>query len=223
MANKRGRASALETAQDAVIVSAEQLRQRRPISVYRMAKFSGARGEYLCLVRSISSRSLTAQTRASVVVGERIMFDFGNEAKECTVGSVDGGCIGVTFDEPVDVQAWLDSGDGQHRRAAPRISIAARARLQIGNQILFVTARNISQDGIGIETDDILVEGDALKVALRGWHGAIAGTITRVEGDFAAIRFLQPLGFEALSEWLAGAAALRQTPLGEGGYDLARS
>jgi len=223
MTNKRGRASTPGDVQDAVIVSAEELRLRRPISVYRMAKFSSTRGEFLCLVKSISSRSLSAQTLASVTPGERITFDFGNACMECTVSAVDGDGISVAFDEPVDVQSWLDTGGPRHRRAAPRIAIHGRARLQIGNQILFVTARDISQEGLGIETEDILVEGDALKVALRGWHGAIAGTIARVQGDFAAVRFLQPLGFDALSEWLAGGASGFQPPADGTGYELATS
>jgi len=205
-----------------VLVSVEELRQRRPISVYRAGKVVARRGELLCLVRSISSRALVAETRHALSAGERVAFDLGNASREGTVSAAENGTISIAFDAPIDVQAWLDAGGPQHRRAGPRIAVEARARLQLGSQVLFVVVRNISQEGLGIETEDILAEGDELKVALRGWHGTIPGTISRVAGDFAAIRFHRPLGFDVLSDWLAEHGQLRGHP-GEGGYEIARS
>jgi hypothetical protein len=221
MANKAKRTSMREDVQDTVLVSEEELRQRRPISVYRVAKFSSARGENLCLIRTISARALTAETCSALIVGERVSFDFGDGPVAATVTALDEAGVAAAFDEPIDVTMSLVAVSAQQRRAAARIGIDTRARLQIANQILFVTARDISQEAIGIETQDILMEGDAVAVALRGWHGAIAGTVTRVDRDTAAIHFLQPIGFGDLAEWLATHGCDRPAPV-EFGYERVR-
>ena len=211
MANSTKQRAIQEAAQDKVLVSEEELRQRRPISVYRVAKFSSTRGENLCLIRTISARTLTAETCAPLSVGERVAFDFGNGPIPSTVTAVEPGSASVAFDDPIDVTASLVAVSARQRRAAARIAIHLRARLQIGSQTLFVTARDISQEAIAIETQDILMEGDAVAVALRGWKGAIPGTVTRADRGAAAIRFLQPLAFGPLGEWLATHAAAPET------------
>lgn len=209
MTIKTRRAPRASAPSDSVIVSEEELRQRRPISVYRAARLVAGQGEYLCVIKSISSRTLAAETHARLAPGDRIRIELGQDLVAATITGAEGAMISCLFDEAIDVQSWLGAEGAQHRRTAPRIAIDARARVQIGNQLLFVKARDISQEGIGIETQDILMEGDELMIALRGWHGPIAGTIVRVDGDFAGIRFLQPLGFRALSEWLGTSGCTR--------------
>ena len=221
MANRTRRRSIQQSVEDSVLVSEEELRQRRPISVYRVAKFSTTRGENLCLIRTISARTLTAETCTLLSVGERAAFDFGSGPIPSTVTAIEPGVVAVSFDDPIDVTTSLVAVSARQRRAAARIAIDVRARLQIGNQTLFVTARDISQEAIAIETQDILMEGDAVAVALRGWTGAIPGTVTRVDRDAAAIRFLQPLAFSALGEWLASHGAASD-PV-ELGYERART
>ena len=138
-----------------------------------------------------------------MTAGEHASVDFGNGPIPSTVTAAEQGSVSLSFDEPIDVTATLVAVSAGQRRAAARVPIDVRARLQIGSQTLFVTARDISQEAIAIETQDILLEGDAVAVALRGWSGPIAGTVTRVDRDAAAIHFLQPLAFSALGEWLA--------------------
>jgi hypothetical protein len=200
---------------DNVIVSEDELRQRRPISVYRAAKLVTSLGEFLCVIKSISSRTVVAETHVRLTPGERLRIELGHDLVAATTTSAEGGTIALLFDDSIDVQSWLGADGAQHRRTAPRIAIDVRARVQIGNQLLFVKARNISQEGMGIETQDILMEGDELMIALRGWQGPIAGSIVRVDGDFAGIRFLQPIGFRALSEWLGQSGCVRP-PVGTG-------
>lgn len=202
MSTKSKRAPRAAAIADAVVVTEEELRQRRPISVYRAAKLASGRGEHLCVVKSISSRSFVAESHARVAPGERVRIELGDRMIAATITALEARGIAAVFDETIDVQAWLGAEGTQHRRTAPRIAIDARARLQIGNQLLFVRARDISQEGLGVETRDMVMGGDALIVGLRGWHGPIPGAITRIDGDFAGIHFLQPLSFQALSEWL---------------------
>ena len=219
MSTKTRRAPRISAAGDNVIVSEEELRQRRPISVYRAAKMATGRGETLCVVKSISSRTVIVETHVQVAAGERVRIELGNALVSSTVNGVDGLTVALAFDDPLDVQSWLGAEGAQHRRTAPRIAIDARARLQIGSQLLFVKALDISQEGIGIETQDILMEGDGLVVGLRGWHGPIPGTITRIDGDFAGIQFLQPLSFKALSEWLGASGCARAPATANPGYE----
>ena len=188
---------------ETVVVTEQEVQQRRPVSVLRAAKLVTSRGQLLCLVKSVAARSLVVHLNVPLAEGERVTIELGDDLVACTVSAVDGARLTLTFDEPADVRAWFAAPDAAQRRITPRVEVDCRARLQIGTQILFVAARDISQDGIRIESDELLLEGDEVIVLLRGWLGPLRGAVSWTDGNSAGVKFYQPLRLDDLAKWLA--------------------
>ena len=178
----------------------EERRQRQPVTVFRTAALGCDKGRFLCLVRSISPRGLAAELDLPLAEGERISISLDGGPIAGTVTGSDGRRIQVAFDTPASIDSWLCAPG---RRHAPRIEVDVQARLQIGGQCLFVDVRDISQDGMMIESDHFLVEGDLAAITLRGWNGPIRARTCWIRGDQAGLAFAEPLRLPDLMCWLA--------------------
>jgi hypothetical protein len=189
----------------------DERRQRQPVTVFRTAVLGCDKGRFLCLVRSISPRGLAAELDLALDAGARISISLGGAPIAAAVTASEGRRIQVAFDEPVAVEDWL-AGPGAGRRHATRIEIEVQARLQIDGQCLFADVRDISQDGMRIESDHFLIEGDLAAITLRGWTGTIHARICWTSGGQAGLAFAEPLRLPALMHWVAALAPAARRP-----------
>ena len=183
------------------------------VTVLRVAKLVTADAERLCLVRSISPRGLIATFEDRILPGERVAIELGGDRLEGLIASVATSTIEVRFDAPVEIATLMgtrEAWQGGVRRSAPRVEVDCRGRLQVGSEVLFVGVRDISQDGMRIESDDILFPGDQVTATLHGFGRPIRGIVRWCRDGAAGIAFHEPVALKALTLWLAECGGARQ-------------
>jgi len=111
---------------------------------------------------------------------------------------------GFVFDATIDVVGTLARNLAilpAERRLVPRVEIHQTICLHRGNNVEFSRTRDISQAGLGIQTNLALQEGDAVQLAIDGLR-PITGRVRWERGGFAGIAFDEELGWQTLMPWL---------------------
>ena len=111
---------------------------------------------------------------------------------------------GFVFDVGVDVVGTLARNLAilpAERRHVPRVEIHQTVCLHRGNNMEFSLTRDISQAGVGIQTNLALQEGDVVQLAFDGLR-PLTGKVRWERGGFAGIAFDEELGWQTLMPWL---------------------
>jgi hypothetical protein len=87
------------------------------------------------------------------------------------------------------------------------VAVAARARVDIGAQRFTAQVRDISTDGVRIETEDLLSVGDEVRIVLKGFERPLPGNVRWCSGDYAGVEFVQRLPIGRLNAWLSAQSA----------------
>jgi hypothetical protein len=193
-------------ASDAVTLLDAKKQQKQTRSVYRAAGIEIGGAKMLCLVRTISPRSISAQLPVPPREGDRVVVALGEESAQCTVSAARHGSFEAEFDEIIDVEGWLSRRQGGAKRDELRVEVGGSARLLISGQTLFVRMADLSVGGARILTDEMFLPDDKAVLFLSGWKEPIRGSIVWSVAGRAGIRFDQPLSMLHLIEWLASAA-----------------
>jgi hypothetical protein len=204
------RAQGRQDARDVAPAFNEATESGRSVTTYRVAMLTIASGPILCLVRALSPRVATldidmpfaAQDGARLQIGSATLAGAlvrtGEKRAELrTAGEID---IATILADP----SLLASAG---RRALPRVAVDARARLDLGTQRFTVQVRDISTDGVRIETDELLSIGDEVRIVLKGFERPLLGAVRWCSGEHAGVEFVQRLPIGRLNAWLAAQSA----------------
>lgn len=158
-----------------------------------------------CFVRKLSGGGAVLHADAPATPGDRLELEIaGGQLLAGTVAWREGGAVGLSFDEPLDVFAVI-ARDLVHqpgeRRRMPRIELRCPARLDADGRSERVHIRDVSQGGAKIELHMPLVPGTAVELAPDGFR-AISGTVRWCDGGLAGIQFDPELGWQELMPWL---------------------
>lgn len=187
----------------------ERRRQQRHLTILRVGALIIDGERELCLVRNISAGGVMAHVYRQIEVGTRLQIEIKND--EPIGGSViweADSNIGIAFDTKIDVAELLATSkilsDGRRARR-PRIAIDRMGQLRCGASMHWVQARDISQGGVGIETDgDLPVNADVV-VTLDGFR-PLPGIVRWRNDSHCGISFLQVIPIGELCEWLRSGA-----------------
>ena len=159
----------------------------------------------LCLVRNISAGGVMVHVYRELAVGTRVEIEIKND--EPLPGRVvwaDESNVGVAFDEKIDVPDLLATskilGDGKQARR-PRVAIDRIARIRCGGEVHFAHARDISQGGVKITTEQSLPVDADVVVTLDGFR-SLPGIVRWQAQGQCGISFIQVIPIQELCDWL---------------------
>ncbi|HEY5712552.1 MAG TPA: PilZ domain-containing protein [Allosphingosinicella sp.] len=159
----------------------------------------------LCLIRNISAGGLMAHVYSLVVPGQSVAVELKtNHQIAGRVIWTRGGNAGIQFDEPVDVAELLANPpllDNGWRPRMPRVEIDRGATLRAGAQTQRVRARDISQSGIKVESDQAPGEGEEIVLTLDNFR-PLAGVVRWRNDRVCGIEFNGVIPFGELIDWL---------------------
>ena len=190
---------------------AEQARARdrrrdvRHLTILRVgAVVVGDRRE-LCLVRNISAGGLMAIVYSPFRTGQTLAVELkSNHQITGTVTWTRDSTIGVAFDEKVDIAEVLSNAaalDNGWRPRLPRVPVDRLATLRAGARTYWVSARDISQGGVKLESDQPLEIGGETVVTLENFR-PIPGVVRWRRENEVGISFNQVIPFHELGRWL---------------------
>jgi hypothetical protein len=183
----------------------ERRQGQRHLTILRVGALIVDGERELCLVRNISAGGVMAHVYRELPVGTRVAVEIKND--EPLAGKVvwaDDANVGIAFDTKIDVPDLLATskilGDGKRARR-PRVSIDRMAKVRCGATVFFAHARDISQGGVKIDTDQKLPVDADVVVTLEGFR-ALPGVV-RWQGERqCGISFIQVIPIQELCDWL---------------------
>jgi hypothetical protein len=201
MLNEQPVETTLYSLQDEAPDIPERRSGERHLSLLRVGSLIiGARRE-LCLIRNVSAGGMLIRAYCPMESGTRITIELKQgEPISGTAKWTRDECVGVTFDEQIDVLALLSSAEGPRPRM-PRVEIDCTARIRIDATVHRASAVNISQGGIKVECrSEIAVGSDAI-VSLNGLPPC-PGIVRWSENGAYGVTFNRILALPVLVGWL---------------------
>jgi hypothetical protein len=174
----------------------------RHVSLLRVgALMIGGRRE-LCLIRNVSAGGMLVRAYSNVAVGERLSIELKHgEAVSGTACWTKDDCIGISFDESIDVIDLISSPDTGPRPRMPRIEVGCAAWVREDGTVHRAKAVDISQGGIKLASAASLTPGSKVTVALNGLP-PIAGLVRWKDENHCGISFNRVLALSQLVAWL---------------------
>jgi hypothetical protein len=192
---------------NAVPLPPERRGDERLIKILRVGTLIIDGRRELCLIRNISAGGVMAHVYSKLVAGQAVTIEL--KATQPVGGHVvwaHDAEAGIQFDVAVDVAELLANPavlDNGWRPRTPRVEIDRMATLRAGARTYWVHARDISQSGVKVETDNPPAADTEIMVALEGLR-PLAGIVRWSSDTACGIAFNQLIPFGELIDWLKG-------------------
>lgn len=178
---------------------------RRHMTILRVGTVVVDGRHELCLIRNISAGGLMAHVYSTLKPEQRLEVELKTHQR--VVGKVSwcsGSNVGITFDEPVDVEDLLASNSELQngwRPRLPRVEVDRLGTLRLGSHVYALNTRDISQGGVKIEIDQPLEVGAEIVVTLEDFR-PLQGVVRWYQDGLCGISFNQIVPFQELINWL---------------------
>jgi len=163
----------------------------------------------LCLIRNISAGGVMAHVYSTLNKGGRVAIEFkAHQPVGGRIVWVSEANVGIQFDAQMDVAELLANPavlDNGWRPRTPRVEIDRMATLRAGARTWWVHARDISQNGVKVETDQPPEADAEVVLTLEGFR-PLHGVVRWSGEDACGISFNTPIPFHDLIDWLKQAA-----------------
>jgi PilZ domain-containing protein len=183
----------------------ERRQSDRHLKILRVGTLIVAGRRELCLIRNISAGGLMAHVYSKLAAGDRIEVEL--KTRQPVAGRVvwvREANVGIQFERAVDVAELLSNPpllDNGWRPRTPRVEIDRMATLRAGARTYWVQARDISQSGVKVETDQPPAAGAEVMIALEGFR-QLAGQVRWSRDQSCGIAFNDLIPFGELIGWL---------------------
>jgi hypothetical protein len=183
----------------------DQRVDERFTTLFRVARVVLADGaQHLCLIRNISAGGLMLETYAPFDIGAVVRIEpKGSAPVNGRICWVKDRNVGVAFDAPIDVGAYLHP----HQIAAarevprgPRLMVGRRARLRVGVMWHLVEVVDLSQRGAKVRSD-LPMELDAAVELMIERLAPLSGRVRWIKEDRLGIEFSSAIALADLAEW----------------------
>jgi len=190
----------------------ERRTSERHLSLLRVGSLTIGDRRELCLIRNISAGGMLIRAYCDIAKGTRVAIELKQgEPIGGTVLWTKDECVGVSFDEPIDVLALLTSSEDGPRPRMPRIEVNCTASVRAGANVHRTRAVDISQGGLKVEFRGALQAKAEVVVSIAGLdphHGVVRWS---ADGTYG-IAFNRVIPLPVLVSWLQdGRARLRAT------------
>jgi hypothetical protein len=158
----------------------------------------------LCLIRNVSAGGMLIRAYCDIAVGTSVTIELKHgEPIGGTARWIKDGCIGVTFDQPVDILAVLSASSEGPRPRMPRIEVACIAWLRQDGSTHRARTVNIAQGGMKLECAAAIPVGAEVTVTLPGLPPC-AGTVRWADSGAYGVTFNRVIALPDLVAWLHG-------------------
>ena len=162
-------------------------------------------GRYGCSLRKLSAAGATLRLDSDVTENSRLNLELANgQSLPSMIAWRLDEEAGFLFDEPIDVVGTLARNLAAlpaERRSVPRVELQQMVSVHHDGETEFTRARNISQGGIGIETQIELSPGDRVHIVVDGLR-PLDGTVKWAREGQAGIAFEHEIAWQVLMPWL---------------------
>ena len=188
---------------DSAAPQADQRRtSERHLSLLRVGSLMIGERRELCLIKNISAGGMLIRVYSRIKEGDRVSVELKQgEAVSGTARWTHDDCVGVSFDEPIDVIGLISHSSEGKRPRMPRVEVSCAAWMREGAQVSRVTAADISQGGVKIITPIDFTVGAQVVMTMIGLT-PIAGVVRWRDGDCYGVTFNRPLSLSVLVGWL---------------------
>lgn len=173
----------------------------RYLSLFRVGTLTIGDRRELCLIKNVSSGGMMIRPYCPIEIGTHVSVELkqGEPVHGKALWDKDD-CIGITFDEPIDVLALLSSDDGPRPRM-PRVEVVSEAAVRVESNVYPARIENISQGGMKIECAAKLPLGPQVVVRIDGLE-ACRAVVRWKNGNFYGVTFNRVLPLPMLVSWL---------------------
>lgn len=183
----------------------ERRRDDRHLKILRVGTLIVDGRRELCLIRNISAGGVMAHVYSPVIAGQRVAIELkSHQPVDGRVIWVRDANAGIQFDTVMDVAELLANPqvlDNGWRPRTPRVEVDRMATLRVGAKTHWVHARDISQSGVKVETDQPLEPGTEVVVTLEGFR-PVHGVVRWSAGGHCGLAFNHLIPFGELIDWL---------------------
>jgi len=158
----------------------------------------------LCLIKNISAGGMLIRAYCDIALGTAISIELKQGEPIGGIARwIKDGCVGVTFDQPVDVIALLSSSAEGPRPRMPRVEAGCGATLRQDGSIHRARTINISQGGMKVECAAAIPVGAEVTISLAGL-APCAGKIRWADSGTYGVAFNRVIALPDLVAWLQG-------------------
>jgi PilZ domain len=187
----------------------ERRQNERHLKILRVGTLIIDGRRELCLIRNISAGGVMAHVYSRLANGARVEVELKtHQPVSGRVVWVREANAGIQFEQAMDVAELLANpqllGNGWRPRT-PRVEIDRMATLRAGSRTYWVHARDISQSGVKVETDQPPAPSTEVMLALEGFR-PLAGAVRWCRDQSCGIAFNQLIPFSELIGWLKSGA-----------------
>jgi hypothetical protein len=183
----------------------ERRHDERYLRILRVGTLIAGDRRELCLIRNISAGGLNAHVYSNLTPGERVTIELKtHQPISGHVVWVEDTNAGIQFDTRVEVAELLANPavlENGWRPRTPRVEIDRMATLRAGAKTYWVHARDISQSGVKVETDQPPEIDTEVVLTLEGFR-TLPGVIRWRAEAGCGIAFNQLIPFGELIDWL---------------------
>jgi hypothetical protein len=174
----------------------------RYLSLLRVGALVIGERRELCLIKNVSEGGMLIRSYSRIAPGDRLSVELKQgDPVSGTVRWIDDDCVGVSFDEPIDVLELISTSQEGPRPRMPRIEVHCTAWVREGAIVRRTNAENISQGGIKIRCSEELTPGAEVIVTLPGL-APMPGVVRWSDGEAYGITFNRVIALPQLVEWL---------------------
>lgn len=181
---------------------AQRRSEERHLSLLRVGSLMVDGRRELCLIKNISAGGMLIRAYSKIAEGAKVAIELkqGEPVSGVARWTRDD-CVGVNFDQPIDVVALIStSGDGPRPRM-PRVEIDCLAWVREDGTVHHARAVNISQGGVKVECRTSIAVGAEVTVTLPGLQPC-PGTVRWSDAGDYGVTFNRVLALPVLVSWL---------------------
>lgn len=174
----------------------------RHLSLLRVGSLMIGDRRELCLIRNISDGGMLIRPYCPIPAGTAVEVELkhGQQIRGTAIWTRHG-CVGVSFDRPIDVLGLLSASADGPRPRMPRIEVNCVGWVREDGSIHRVKVLDLSQGGAKIESGDSLTTGAEVTMTVNGL-APIAGSVRWRDGKSYGITFNRVLALPVLVAWL---------------------
>ena len=174
----------------------------RHLSLLRVGVLAIDGRRELCLIRNVSTGGMLVRAYCDIPTGTRLSIELKHgEPIVATAKWTKDECVGVSFDEPIDILALLSSSEEGPKPRMPRVEADCTAWVRVGADMYRTRAMDISQGGLKVRVRKELPLGAAVVVSMAGLNPC-EGVICWTEDGAYGITFNRVLPLSVLVSWL---------------------
>jgi hypothetical protein len=174
----------------------------RHLSLLRVGTLTIGDRRELCLIRNISAGGMLIRAYSTIGEGSRVCIELKQgEPISGTARWTKDECVGVTFDQPIDVIALLASSEDGPRPRMPRVEVDRTVWVRADANVHRARAADISQGGVKVECrSELPVKADVV-VSLPGLDPCPGVVRWRADSTYG-ITFNRVIPLAILVSWL---------------------